>query len=80
MSAGRSQGYPMMARAADGHGTSGKGTDSPVSTDGSPEEAERRQQILAILEQGDRDIAAGNGSDWSEVKRRVRERLAARAR
>lgn len=80
MSADRSQGYPMMAHAADGHGTPGQGTGSPASTDGSPEEAERRRQILAILEQGDRDIAAGNGSDWSEVKQRIRERLAARTR
>lgn len=80
MSAGRSQGYPMMARAADGQGSAGSAGNSARPTDGDTDEAERRRQILAILEQGDRDIAAGNGSDWSEVKQRIRARLAARAR
>jgi hypothetical protein len=46
----------------------------------SAEEVERRRQILSILEQGDRDIAAGNGRDWAEVKQRMRARILARTR
>lgn len=69
----------MMAHAADGHGSSG-GAVSTSPTAMSPEEAECRRQIGSILAQGDHDIAAGSGSDWSDVKQRLRERLSARAR
>jgi hypothetical protein len=48
--------------------------------DDNPDSATQRRQILTILEQGDRDIAAGHGSDWEDVKRRMRERIAARTR
>jgi hypothetical protein len=43
-------------------------------------EAERRRQIGTVLDQGERDIAAGQGSDWSDVKQRLRERISARTR
>lgn len=78
MSANRSQGFQMMAQA-DGQGGSGGGGSASLPAI-SAEEVERRRQLLSILEQGDRDIAAGNGSDWSEVKQRVRARLLARTR
>jgi hypothetical protein len=78
MSANRSHGYPMMAQP-DGHAGSG-GVGSSVAPKMSAEEIERRRQIEAILDQGDRDIAAGNGSDWSDVKQRMRERILARTR
>lgn len=79
MSVNRSQGFPMMAHAADGHGSSGgaASTNPPTMT---AEEVERRRQILSILDQGDRDIAAGQGNDWSEVKGRMRDRISARSR
>lgn len=79
MSAGRSQGYPTMARAPDGQGSAGSARDTAPQPGDAASEAEDRRQIAAILEQGDRDIAAGSGSDWSEVKRRVRARLTDRA-
>jgi predicted transcriptional regulator len=41
-----------------------------------PEENKRR--ILAMLEQGERDIEAGRTTDSSEVQRRMRERIQAR--
>lgn len=78
MSANRSQGFPMMAQA-DGHGGSSSAS-SPSSTAMSAEEVERRRQIGAMLDQGDRDIAAGKGSDWSDVKQRMRARILARTR
>ncbi len=40
-------------------------------------EADRRH-VLALLEQGERDIAAGRTTDGAEVQRRMRERIAAR--
>lgn len=78
MSANRSQGFPMMAHA-DGHRGS-SGASSSSSTAISPEEVERRQQIGAMLDQGDKDIAAERGSDWSDVKQRMRARILARTR
>ena len=63
----------MMAQGADGHAGSG-------SVAMSPEEVERRRQILSILDQGERDITAGNGSDWADVKQRMRDRISARTR
>lgn len=39
---------------------------------------ENRRRILAMLEQGERDIAAGRTTDGAEVQRRMRERIAAR--
>lgn len=59
-----------------GHGGSG-GVGSIASTSMHPEEVKRRRQIQSILAQGDRDITAGNGSDWDEVKQRMRDRIAA---
>ena len=73
MSVNRSQGFPMMAQGADGHASSGGAAMSP-------EEVERRRQILSILDQGERDIASGNGSDWADVKQRMRDRISARTR
>ncbi len=78
MSANRSRGFPMMAKTPDGHGSAGGSARTPSTTDETRDEAERRQKIGAILEQGERDIAADNGRDWEDVKRRMRERLAAR--
>jgi hypothetical protein len=69
----------MVAQGADGHGAVGGHVTASASKTHGPKEAERRQ-ILAILDQGDRDIAAGNGRDWAEVKQRMRERIAARTR
>jgi len=66
----------MMAQGADGHIGSG-GASAGAMT---PEEVERRRQILSILDQGERDIAAGNGSDWADVKQRMRDRISARTR
>lgn len=63
----------MMAQGADGHVGGG-------SLAMSPEEVERRRQILLILDQGERDIASGNGSDWADVKQRMRDRISARTR
>lgn len=79
MSVNRSQGFPMMAHAADGHGSSGTAA-SAAPPAMSPEEAERRRQIGTVLDQGERDIAAGQGSDWSDVKQRLRARISARTR
>jgi len=76
MSVNRSQGFPMMAQGADGHVGSGGAAAVAMS----PEEVERRRQILSILDQGERDIAAGNGSDWADVKQRLHERISARSR
>ena len=69
----------MMAHAADGHGSSGTAA-SAAPPAMSPEEAERRRQIGTVLDQGERDIAAGQGSDWSDVKQRLRARISARTR
>lgn len=66
----------MMAQADGGSGGAGSASGTPMSA----EEVERRRQILSILEQGDRDIAAGNGSDWGDVKQRMRERILTRTR
>jgi hypothetical protein len=71
---------PMLAKVVDGHGGDGGPAPATSAQAGTPEEAERRRQILAILEQGDRDIAAGNGRDWDDVKQRMRDRIAARLR
>ena len=63
----------MMAQGADGHVGSGGSAMSP-------EEVERRRQILSILDQGERDIASGSGSEWADVKQRLQERISARSR
>ena len=68
----------MMAAAADGHGPSGSGATAAATM--TAEEAERRRQIGTVLDQGERDIAAGHGRDWSDVKQRLRERISARTR
>lgn len=68
----------MIAAAADGHGPSGSGS-SPAATM-TAKEAERRRQIGTVLDQGERDIAAGQGSDWTDVKGRLRDRISARTR
>ena len=77
MSVNRAQGFPMMAHAADGQGGGAAAAAPPAM---SPAEAERRRQIGTVLDQGERDIAAGQGSDWSDVKQRLRERISARTR
>jgi hypothetical protein len=76
MSAKAAQSSPSLAKLADG------GMSAPMATteEGASVEAERRRQIRAILEQGDRDIAADNGREWDEVKQRMRDRIAARMR
>lgn len=51
-----------------------------TSAGSAADDSERRRQSLAILEQSDRDIGAGNGRDWEDVKQRMRERCAARMR
>lgn len=68
----------MIAAAADGHGPSSSGS-APAATM-TAAEAERRRQIGTVLDQGERDIAEGQGSDWSDVKQRLRERISARTR
>jgi hypothetical protein len=78
MSANRSEGFPMIAAAADGHGPSSSGS-APAATM-TAAEVERRRQIGTVLDQGERDIAEGHGSDWSDVKQRLRERISARTR
>ena len=80
MSAKAAQYSPMLAKLADGHGSAGEVSPATTSTVMAAEDIERRRQILAILEQGDRDIAAGNGRDWDDVKQRMRDRIAARMR
>ena len=68
----------MIAAAADGHWPST--ASSPPAAKMTAEEAERRRQIGTVLDQGERDIAEGHGSDWSDVKQRLRERISARTR
>ncbi|WP_088741383.1 hypothetical protein [Haliangium sp. UPWRP_2] len=79
MSVNRAQGFPMMVHAADGQGGSG-GAVAAAPPAMSPAEAERRRQIGTVLDQGERDIAAGQGSEWADVKQRLRERISARTR
>lgn len=80
MSAKAARYSPIVAKAAEGQGSAGGPVPADPAPDAAAEEAERRRQILAILEQGDRDIAAGNGREWDEVKQRMRDRIAARMR
>jgi hypothetical protein len=79
MSATPAPKYPILAKVADGAAGGTQARPAPAP-DGGADEAERRRQIQAILDQGDRDIAADKGRDWDEVKRRMRERVAARSR
>lgn len=41
------------------------------------DETERKRQIGAILDQADRELAAGVGPDLADVQRQMRERLEA---
>lgn len=67
--------FPMQAQAADGSTGSGS---APSARTPSEDEAERKRQIGAILDQADRELEAGVGYELAEVQRRMRERLRAR--
>ena len=71
----RSRGLPMLAHAADGSTGAGSAPSARTPTD---DEAERKRQIGAILDQADRELAAGVGPDLADVQRQMRERLRAR--
>lgn len=74
--------YPMMARPADG-GSSGNGSKSSQAYPVPPswqvaDAAEDEARLTALLDQGERDVAAGRTTDSAEVQRRMRERIQAR--
>lgn len=74
MSPARSAGFPMLAHAADGSA----GASSTPSSRTPDDEAERKRQIGALLDQADRELAAGVGYELADVQRQMRERLRAR--
>jgi hypothetical protein len=73
-----SRNFPMLAHAADG--ASGSSSTSSARSPQPDEEAEAKRQIGALLDQADRELAAGIGYELSEVQRRMRERLRDRER
>ena len=70
----------MHALPADGGGAAAaEGSDYPVPPDWIiPDPEENKRHVLALLERGEQDIAAGRTVDGAEVQRRVRERILAR--
>lgn len=72
-----------VLRAQSADGCTSPGTPAPEGYPVPPDwiiadPEENRRHVLAMIEQGERAIAAGRTTDGAEVQRRMRELIAAR--